>query len=139
MEVKKQNTIIMYPHMRSISDDNLLRLYKTIKPIATFTDMKYTLKDFSLEQLRSKEFEWYSENNKKEVINQSIIETIGDFLCLHTNELASLDDILSQIPDYIIGEANAFEIVETPEIRRQILGHNKNMCLSKIRTYKINK
>ena len=138
--MEKQSSWLTYPYMRSISDEKLLRIYQSVKPIATYGEKKYTLKNFTLEELRSKELKWNSEENKRILIKNNQIKIIDDFLCLHSNEhLASLVDIISQIPNYIISEVNAFEIIEPPEKREHLLVHSRNLHLSKIRTYKITK
>ncbi len=135
---KKINIIILPPYMRKIDNNKLILLYTKIKPIISIQEKKYKLNTFTLEQLL-KNYNWNSEENKTELIDSNSIEIITDFLCLHTHkEQASLEEILSQIPDDITNFANAFEVIEAPEKRENLIVHAKGLHLSKIRIYKIN-
>ena len=68
------------------------------------------------------------------------MEIIADFLCMHINEnYASLEEIISQVPDQLIEYANAFEVIEGSKLRDGLISRNTGLHLSKVRTYKINK
>lgn len=133
-------TNLLPPYMRRISDEKLENFYKKIKPIISIEAEKYLLKEFTLEQLHDKSFKWDDEKNKSIMIDQTKLEIIYDFLCLHVHkDSASLIEIISQIPDNITTIANSFEIIETPEKREHLLIHSRGLHLSKIRTYRINR
>ena len=131
-----------------IDDKRLEELYKMLKPIVTIEKMKYLLKEFTLEQLRNQSYIWNSDEDKRDIVDSSKLEPVEDFLCLHTYGYygffkPSIAEVLSQVPEKTISEANTFEIIESPKTREDIFRYpevvNNGFHLSKVRSYKMHK
>ena len=67
-----------------IDDKKLKELYQLLKPIVTIDEMKYLLREFTLQELRNQSYIWNRHEDKRDVVNSSKLETVDDFLCLHT-------------------------------------------------------
>ena len=131
-----------------IDDKRLAELYRMLKPIVTIDEMKYLLKEFTLEQLRNQSYIWNRHEDKREIVDPSKLEPVEDFLCLHTYGYygffkPSIAEVLSQAPEKTICEANTFEIIESPETVEDIFRYPKvidnGFHLSKVRSYKLHK
>ena len=131
-----------------IDDKRLAELYRILKPIVTIDEMKYLLKEFTLEQLRNQSYIWNCHEDKRDIVNPSKLEPVEDFLCLHTYGYyglfkPSIAEVLSQVPEKTICEANTFEIIEAPETREDVFRYpkvvNNGFHLSKVRSYKLHK
>ena len=131
-----------------IDDNRLVELYRMLKPIVTIDEIKYLLKEFTLEQLRNQSYIWNCDEDKRDVIDPNKLEPIEDFLCLHTCGYyglfkPSIAEVLSQIPEKTISEANTFEIIEAPETREDLFRYTElidnGFHLSKVRSYKLHK
>lgn len=132
----------------TIDDKRLLDLYKRLKPIVTIEELKYLLREFSLEELRNTSYIWNIVNDKRETVDASKLETIQEFPCLHTYGYygffkPSIAEVLSQVPEKTIEEANYFEIVSSPKTREDVFRYseivNNGYHLSKVRSYKLHK
>ena len=119
-----------------------------LKPIVTIDEIKYLLKEFTLEQLRNQSYIWNRHEDKRDVVDPSKLEPIEDFLCLHTYGYyglfkPSIAEVLSQVPEKTIYEANTFEIIEKPETRKDVFRYpevvDNGFHLSKVRSYKLHK
>lgn len=131
-----------------IDDNRLKELYRLLKPIVTIDEMKYLLKEFTLQELRNQSYIWNRAEDKRDVVDPSKLETVDDFLCLHTWGYyglfkPSIAEVLSQAPENVIEQANTFEIIESPETREDVFKYKEvidnGFHLSKVRAYKMHK
>ena len=131
-----------------ISDKRLKELYQLLKPIVTIDEMKYLLREFTLQELRNQSYIWNRHEDKWDVIDPNKLETGDDFLCLHTWGYyglfkPSIAEVLSQAPESVIEQANTFEIIESPETREDVFKYKEvidnGFHLSKVRAYKMHK
>lgn len=131
-----------------INDKRLKELYQLLKPIVTIDEMKYLLREFTLQELRNQSYIWNRHEDKRDVIDPNKLETVDDFLCLHTWGYyglfkPSIAEVLSQAPESVIEQANTFEIIESPETREDVFKYkeviNNGFHLSKVRAYKMHK
>lgn len=119
-----------------------------LKPIVTIDEMKFLLKKFTLAQLRNQSYIWNSRDDKRELVDPSMLEPVEDFLCLHTYGYyglfkPSIAEVLSQVPEKTISEANTFEIIESPETAADVFRYpevfDNGFHLSKVRSYKLHR
>ena len=131
-----------------IDDKRLKELYQLLKPIVTIDEMKYLLREFTLQELRNQSYIWNRHEDKRDIIDPNKLETVDDFLCLHTWGYyglfkPSIAEVLSQAPESVIEQANTFEIIESPETREDVFKYKEvidnGFHLSKIRAYKMHK
>ena len=131
-----------------IDDNRLKELYQLLKPIVTIDEMKYLLREFTLQELRNQSYIWNRHEDKRDVVDPSRLETVDDFLCLHTWGYyglfkPSIAEVLSQTPESVIEQANTFEIIESPETREDVFKYKEvidnGFHLSKVRAYKMHK
>ena len=131
-----------------IDDKRLKELYQLLKPIVTIDEMKYLLREFTLQELRNQSYIWNRHEDKRDVVDPNKLETVDDFLCLHTWGYyglfkPSIAVVLSQAPESVIEQANTFEIIESPETREDVFKYKEvidnGFHLSKVRAYKMHK
>lgn len=131
-----------------IDDKRLKELYHLLKPIVTIDEMKYLLREFTLQELRNQSYIWNRHEDKRDIIDPNKLETVDDFLCLHTWGYyglfkPSIAEVLSQAPESVIEQANTFEIIERPETREDVFKYKEvidnGFHLSKVRAYKMHK
>lgn len=131
-----------------IDDKRLKELYQLLKPIVTIDEMKYLLREFTLQELRNQSYIWDRHEDKRDAVDSSKLETVDDFLCLHTWGYyglfkPSIAEVLSQAPENVIEQANVFEIIESPETREDVFKYKEvidnGFHLSKVRAYKMHK
>ena len=131
-----------------IDDNRLKELYQLLKPIVTIDEIKYLLREFTLQELRNQSYIWNRNEDKRDVVDPSRLETVDDFLCLHTWGYyglfkPSIAEVLSQAPESVIEQANTFEIIESPETREDVFKYKEvidnGFHLSKVRAYKMHK
>lgn len=131
-----------------IDDKRLKELYQLLKPIVTIDEMKYLLREFTLQELRNQSYIWNRHEDKRDIVDSSRLETVDDFLCLHTFGYyglfkPSIAEVLSQAPENVIEQANTFEIIESPETREDVFKYKEvidnGFHLSKVRAYKMHK
>lgn len=131
-----------------IDDNRLKELYQLLKPIVTIDEIKYLLREFTLQELRNQSYIWNRHEDKRDVVDLSRLETVDDFLCLHTWGYyglfkPSIAEVLSQAPESVIEQANTFEIIESPETREDVFKYKEvidnGFHLSKVRAYKMHK
>ena len=131
-----------------ISDERLLAFYKFLKPLVTIRQLKYLLKKYTVHEMRCNSYTWDKEDDKRQTIDSSKLETVEDFLCFHSYCYygffkPSICEVLSQTPSKSLREADFFEIIEKPETREDVFRYkevvDKGFHLSKVRTYKIHK
>ena len=131
-----------------IDHKRLAELYRMLKPIVTIDEMKYLLKEFTLAELRNQSYIWNMHDDKRELVDPSMLEPVEDFLCLHTYGYyglfkPSIAEVLSQVPEKTISEANTFEIIESPETAADVFRYpevvDNGFHLSKVRSYKLHR
>ena len=131
-----------------IDDNRLKELYQLLKPIVTIDEMKYLLREFTLQELRNQSYIWNRHEDKRDVVDPNKLETVDDFLCLHTWGYyglfkPSIAEVLSQAPESVIEQANTFEIIESPDTREDVFKYKEvidnGFHLSKVRAYKMHK
>lgn len=131
-----------------IDDKRLKELYQLLKPIVTIDEMKYLLREFTLQELKNQSYIWNRHEDKRDIVDSSRLETVDDFLCLHTFGYyglfkPSIAEVLSQAPESVIEQANTFEIIESPETREDVFKYKEvidnGFHLSKVRAYKMHK
>ena len=131
-----------------IDDKRLKELYQLLKPIVTIDEMKYLLRKFTLQELRNQSYIWNRHEDKRDIVDPNKLETVDDFLCLHTWGYyglfkPSIAEVLSQAPESVIEQANTFEIIESPETREDVFKYKEvidnGFHLSKVRAYKMHK
>ena len=131
-----------------IDDKRLKELYQLLKPLVTIDEMKYVLREFTLQELRNQSYIWNRHEDKRDIVDSSRLETVDDFLCLHTFGYyglfkPSIAEVLSQAPESVIEQANTFEIIESPETREDVFKYKEvidnGFHLSKVRAYKMHK
>ena len=131
-----------------IDDNRLKELYQLLKPIVTIDEMKYLLREFTLQELRNQSYIWNRHEDKRDVVDPNKLETVDGFLCLHTWGYyglfkPSIAEVLSQAPESVIEQANTFEIIESPETREDVFKYKEvidnGFHLSKVRAYKMHK
>ena len=110
--------------------------------------MKYLLREFTLQELRNQSYIWNRHEDKRDIVDPNKLETVDDFLCLHTWGYyglfkPSIAEVLSQAPESVIEQANTFEIIESPETREDVFKYKEvidnGFHLSKVRAYKMHK
>ena len=131
-----------------IDDNRLKELYQLLKPIVTIDEMKYLLREFTLQELRNQSYIWNRHEDKRDIVDPNKLETVDDFLCLHTWGYyglfkPSIAEVLSQAPESVIEQANTFEFIESPEAREDVFKYKEvidnGFHLSKVRAYKMHK
>ena len=105
-----------------ISDEELAKRYQQIKPIVKINGVKYWLRDFSFDELKSISYLWNREKDKREKVDMSTLKEYPDwdFECLHIYGYPgmfkpSIAEVLAQIPEDEAIWAVAFEIIGTPQ------------------------
>ena len=128
-----------------LSDEKLLWLYHSIRPIVFKEEAKYFLKELTLYELRNLSFlndEFINPNMK---FNSNNFEVVEDFPCLHLfNDYKvfrpSVLEVLVQLPNDSIKYSSVFEIIEKPKTSDDVFLYPeleaKHLHLSKVRTYK---
>ena len=129
-----------------ISDEELLKRYKALKPIITVEKLPYLIRDFSLEELKTLSYILNKEDNKTKRISRESLETIEEFLCLHTYKYKNLfsptiSEVLAQAPIKSERKDQVFEIVEHPITNEDFDKYDELLengyHLSKVRVYRI--
>ena len=103
-----------------ITDEELLKRYTRIKPIVLYKEMYYYLKKYNIYQIRNYDYLWDLRKNIRKKVDMNNSEVIGEFPCFHTFGYVgmfkpSIAEVLSQFPDELIKEANAFYLSEYPQ------------------------
>lgn len=105
-----------------ISNAEIQKRYKLIKPVITVNGKLHYFREFSPKELSSYSYLWnISEDVRKEVGENELEILEGrDFICLHTYGYhgffkPSIAEVLSQIKEHDIPLIKAFEIIESPQ------------------------
>lgn len=128
-----------------LDKDKLVEMYERIKPIVTIDDVSYELRPFTSEELCDQSYIWNRHEDKRDIVDKSDLDTVEDFICFHAYGYyglfkPSINEVLSQLPEKSIKEANYFEIIESPETRSDVFRYkdvlNAGFHASVVRTYK---
>lgn len=105
-----------------ISDKELKKRYKHIKPVITLNGRLYYFREFTFEELSGISYLWNrGEDVRDEVKKGELVVLEGkDFVCLHKYGhpglfKPSISEVLSQINEYDLPFVKAFEIVKFPQ------------------------
>lgn len=106
-----------------ISDKEMLKRYKHIKPVITLNGKLYYFREFTLEEINGISYLWNSDKDVRGEVGKNELEVWKDhdFVCLHRYGhpiyfKPSIGEILSQIPECDIPYVRAFEIINSPQI-----------------------
>jgi len=105
-----------------ISDEELMRRYLKIKPIAEVGNGKYWLKNYSIDEMRNTSYFWNLFADRRELVGEALsCHDHHDFQCLHTFGYhgffkPSVAEVLAQIPEEALKHftIDAFEIIDRP-------------------------
>lgn len=104
-----------------ITDEELMKRYTRIKPIAEINGTKYWLREYTLHELRKYSYIWYVEYDKTHPVDMRNLQVVPrhDFECFHTYGYPgffkpSIAEVLSQIPQELLDNVQAFEIIHEP-------------------------
>ena len=131
-----------------VDDERLMQIYRFLKPIVTIDQIKYLLREYSLQEIKNQSYIWTMEGDKREEVHPDKLEVVEDFLCFHTYAYSgffkpSIAEVLAQAPVTSLKEANLFEIIEQLEYSYDLNRYpeviNKGFHLSKVRTYQYHK
>lgn len=131
-----------------LSKEELIALYKKIKPMITYYGEKYLLKEYNYDQLLNIAYTMDFPRNKGTLVDPYNLKEVEEFPCLHTWGHYSffkptIAEVLSQLPELSKEEANVFEIVESPNTANDLNMYKelteKGFQLSKVRTYRLYK
>lgn len=105
-----------------ITDEELMRRYLKIKPIAEVGNGKYWLKNYSIDEMRNTSFFWSLFDDRLELVGEALsCHDHHDFQCLHSFGYhgffkPTVAEVLAQIPEEVIHHftIDAFEIIDKP-------------------------
>ena len=105
-----------------ITDEELMRRYLKIKPIAEVGDGKYWLKNYSIDEMRKFSYFMTLTLDKRKPVGEALsCHDHHDFECLHSFGyhglfIPSVAEVLAQIPEEVIHHftIDAFEIIDKP-------------------------
>lgn len=105
-----------------ISDEELMRRYLKIKPIAEVGNSKYWLKNYSIDEMRNASYLMALTLDRREPVGEALsCHDHHDFKCLHSlgNHglfIPSIAEVLAQIPEDALKHftIDAFEIINVP-------------------------
>ena len=118
-----------------ITDEELMRRYLKIKPIAEVSNGKYWLKNYSIDEMRNKSYFWSLFDDRREPVGK-ILDSHGhhDFQCLHPFGYhgffkPSVAEVLAQIPEDVLKRftIDAFEIIDRPTSNGDLNMYRKAM------------
>ena len=125
-----------------ISDEELKNRYSRIKPLVEIDEVTYDLRPFTFSELSGITYTWNKDKDKRNIVHKENLEKIEDFICLHTYGYyglfkPSIEEILAQLPEKSLKEADYFEIIEKPETREDVFRYTSEYHVSLVRTYKL--
>ena len=105
-----------------ISDEELMRRYLKIRPIAAVGNGKYWLRNYSIDEMRNTSYFWNLFADRTEPVGDALsCHDHHEFECLHSFGYhgffkPSVAEVLAQIPEDVLKRftVDAFEIVYRP-------------------------
>ena len=118
-----------------ISNEELMRRYLKIKPVAEVAGVKYWLKNYSVHEMRYSSYFLTIIPDKQTPVGEALSNhTHYDFQCLHTFGYhgffkPSIAEVLAQIPEDILNQytIDAFEIIAWPTCSNDLNKFRKAM------------
>lgn len=105
-----------------ISDEEMIKRYKQIKPVITVNGKLHYFREYTLEELSKISYLWDYEEDVREEVGKDELEVLEgrDFVCLHSYSYygffkPSVGEVLSQIKEHDLPFVKAFEIIESPQ------------------------
>ena len=105
-----------------ISDEEMMKRYKQIKPVITVNGKLHYFREYTLEELSNMSYFFNRHEDVREEVGEDELEVLKgrDFVCLHSNGYyglfkPSVGEVLSQIKEYDLPFIKAFEIIESPQ------------------------
>ena len=105
-----------------ISDEEMMKRYKLIKPVITVDGKLHYFRDYSLEEITESSFFFNRKDDVREEVGKDKLEVWEghDFVCLHTYGYygifkPSVGEVLAQISERDVPIVKAFEIIENPQ------------------------
>ena len=105
-----------------ISDEEMMKRYKHIKPVISINGKLHYFRDYSIEEITKDSFFFNRENDMREEVPKDKLQVWEghDFICLHKYGYygffkPSVGEILAQIKENDIHVVKAFEIIESPQ------------------------
>lgn len=107
-----------------ISDEEMMKRYKQIKPVITMNGKLHYFREYSLKELTNMSYLFNRSEDVKEEVEADELEVLEgrDFVCLHEYGyggvfVPSIGEVLSQIKVHDIPRVKAFEIIESPKTK----------------------
>ena len=128
-----------------LKDDELKKRYAKTKPIIMIDGITYDMKEFSFSALSDQSYIWDRDIDKRNIVHKEDLEVVEDFICLHGYGYyglfkPSIHEVLAQLPEKSIKEADYFEIIESPVTRDDVFKYedvlNAGYHATVVRTYK---
>lgn len=105
-----------------ISDEEMMKRYKQIKPVITLNGKLHYFREYTLEELSDISYLWDYEEDVREEVGKDELEVLEgrDFVCLHSWNFydffkPSVGEVLAQIKEHDLPLVKAFEIIESPQ------------------------
>lgn len=105
-----------------ISDEEMMKRYKQIKPVITLNGKLHYFREYTLEELSDISYLWDYEEDVREEVGKDELEVLEgrDFVCLHSWNFygffkPSVGEVLAQIMEHDLPLVKAFEIIESPQ------------------------
>ena len=105
-----------------ISDEEMMKRYKQIKPVITVNGKLHYFREYTLEELSNMSYFFNRHEDVREEVGEDELEVLEgkDFVCLHSYGYyglfkPSVGEVLSQIRKYDLPIIKAFEIIESPQ------------------------
>ena len=105
-----------------LSDEEMMKRYKQIKPVITVDGKLHYFREYTLEELSNMSYFFNRHEDVREEVGEDELEVLEgrDFVCLHSygyygHFKPSVGEVLSQISEYDLPIIKAFEIIESPQ------------------------
>ena len=104
-----------------ISQEEVMKRYKKIKPVITKNGKLYRFREFSYDEIWGTSYLWNTDEDVREEVGKDELEVLEDkdFVCLHSYNYygffkPSIKEVLAQIEERDIPFVRAFEIIDYP-------------------------
>ena len=130
----------------NITEEEMIKRYKKIKPIVEIGGDKYFLRDFDGNELTGISYIWNAQRDVREKVNMDeyIALEEEDFECIHKYGYyalfkPSIAEALAQIPANLANIVDLFEIIEEPKTAEDFCKNKmvfeSGYHISKVRLY----